>query len=616
MPTNPVDHGELVAALARLARAATGDFSVDSMLVELCATAAQTLEVDSVGVMGIFEAEKEPHRGRFVHADATSVQVEMLQEALAQGPCREAIESGHPVVVADLGTQHGRWGALVDAALEAQLQAVVALPLRSRGRSWGSLDLYRRQAGTWDEATMSAASLLADVAVSYLVMAHDRDEAKASRRELEQRALHDQLTGLPNRGLLYDHLENALVTARRRQSTIAVMFIDLDRFKEINDTFGHGAGDRVLLEVTRRMSSTLRAGDTLARLAGDEFVLLCEDLPNEVESLHHILRVVTSRLRAVMAQPVAIDGVDVVISASIGVTTTRDAPDAETLLHDADTAMYAAKAAGRSRVVIRDHAFGTAFSYGHQLERDLVCALNRGQLILHYQPIIDARTGAIDAVEALLRWSHPEHGLLPAHDFIERAEDTGALPSIGRWVIDTACTQLAAWRRQLGDRAPRRVFCNLRPQELSDPETLATITASLRAHDLEASDLGLEILEDAFTDPLLLPVLNDYYALGHPMSIDDFGTGYSSLSRLVSLPVAYAKIDRSFVAGLPGDARSRALIDAVLVVATNLDLRVIGEGVETEAQRNHLATAGVHLLQGYHLGQPQPAEHISALLAR
>ena len=613
-PQAGADPEPLLHAVARLARAATGDFAVDTMLRELCETAGACLRVDSVGVMGVRDEDGTRRRGRFVHSDTPVLEVEQLQENLQQGPCREAMDSGDRVVIADLRTQPGRFDDFTTTALASRMAAVVALPLRSRGASWGSLDLYRREAGEWDETTLAAAALLADVAVSYLVMAHDRDEARASRRELEHRSVHDQLTGLPGRALLYDRIEHALLTARRRSSTIAVVFIDLDRFKNVNDTFGHSAGDHVLVEITRRMSTTLRAGDTLGRLAGDEFVLLCEDLPADAAQLHLTLTLITSRLRAVLAQAIRVDGLDVVVSASIGVTTAREAPDAQTLLHDADTAMYAAKDAGRSRVVIRDHVHGDVHGFGRRLERDLADAVERDQLRLHYQPILDARTGHVEAVEALLRWEHPEHGLLEAVDFVDRAEGIGALPGIGRWVLETACAQLAAWRRDLDGRSPRRVFCNLSPRELSDPATLTALGASLAAYGLQPGDLGVEILEDDFTNPLLLTALGDCSARGHPVAVDDFGTGYSSLSRLVGLPVDYVKIDRSFVTGLPEDVRSRALVDAVLVVAAGLHVRVIGEGVETEEQRLHLVRSGVPLLQGYHLARPQSGEDITALL--
>ncbi len=392
------------------------------------------------------------------------------------------------------------------------------------------------------------------------------------------------------------------------------MYLDLDRFKQVNDTYGHAAGDEVLIEVSRRMSTTLREGDTLARLAGDEFVLLCEDLPCESpQVLTATVDAVISRLHDVLAEPMTLAGNDLVVSVSIGVAVTCESPSVQDLLHDADTAMYSAKQRGPAAVVIRDHTRGAAMSYGHQLERDLVVALERHQLRVHYQPIMTPE-GRIEAVEALLRWQHPDHGLLSAYDFLSLAETARMLPRIGRWVIDQTCAQLATWRRELGSRAPDVAFCNLSPREITEPALAASIRTSLRTHGLLAADLGLEIVEEAFRDQAVLLALDGYQRRGHPLAVDDFGSGYSSLSRLVSLPVAIAKIDRSFIAGLPRDTRSRALVVSVLVVALNLGLRVIAEGVENDEQCTYLTDAGCDLLQGFHLSRPLPPDDVTALL--
>ncbi|WP_328291382.1 EAL domain-containing protein [Kineococcus sp. NBC_00420] len=528
-------------------------------------------------------------------------------------------------------------------------------------------------------------------------MAYDRDQARTAHEQMAHRALHDQLTGLPNRGLLYDRIEHALAAATRRGGSIALAFIDLDRFKTINDTFGHQTGDHVLIEVTQRLGATLRTGDTLARLAGDEFVLLCEGLPHDPATLETIIATVTSRLRAVMSPPIRLDGIDVVVSASIGISvvtfpavmppdnlTPASGPDsdlvadllsapagaaagggaagggaagggaagggatisgasigtitAQDLLRDADTAMYVAKENGRDAVARRDHHDNAATAFTRQLSRDVAHAIARHQLLLHYQPIIsrdrpdgnngnngnngpDTDTadpgghgGRISSVEALLRWEHPQHGLLTAQQFLAPAMATGALTHLGAWVIDTACRQLATWRAELGAEAPEVVFCNISPRELSNPHLQTVITTSLATHHLAPADLGLEILEEAFADPLLVHTLEQLQQQGHPLAVDDFGTGYSSLSRLLVLPVTHAKIDKSFIAGLPADPRSRGLVEAVLTVAAKLGVDVIAEGVETTAQRVYLTDAGVHLLQGYALAYPMPAEEVTALL--
>ncbi len=606
-----VDSRQLVDAVAALARGATGDFTIDDLLHRLCEVAAATLPVDGAGVMAF-----DGTRARFVRASTPLVVgVGELQETLQAGPCRDCLESGEPVLAEDIAAA-GRWPEFTALAAAAGLAAVLTVPLRSRGQSWGSLDLYRTAATEWTPDQVAAARLLADVAVSYLVMAADRDTSRAAQVELAHRSTHDQLTGLPNRVLLFDRIDHALTQGARHGTAVTVVFLDLDHFKGVNDTFGHTTGDAVLVEAAHRMATAVRDGDTVARLAGDEFVVVCEDLPRRPPGVaHQRLRAVVDRIATALAAPVRVGDVEVVVSASVGAVIADDHPTPADLLRDADAAMYQAKADGRDRLVLWDRGSGPVVGFRRQLERALPHALDRGELRVHYQPIRSTRDGRITAVEALLRWEHPRHGLLPAADFVDLAEAAGAIAAIGRWVITQACAQLAAWRRDLPGRAPQIVFVNISPKELIDPRLEATVAASLAEHHLAAADLGLEILESQFADPRLAPVLTRWQQRGHPLSIDDFGTGYSALSRLVSLPVAYAKIDRAIVEDLPTGPRSRALVDAVLTVGHTLGLRIIGEGVETDTQRDHLTAAGCDLLQGYHLGAPASAPEITAELA-
>ncbi|CAN5747976.1 hypothetical protein BH20ACT6_BH20ACT6_07830 [soil metagenome] len=604
--------GPLVEAMAAVSRVATEDFVPDELLRRLCEVAATTLDADGAGVMAA-----DGTRARFVHADGPLLlRVEMLQGLLRQGPCADAIKTMEPVVVADLQAED-RWPQFIAAALTDGLRALVALPLISRGSVWGTLHLYRRQPGPWSGEELAATAMLADLAVSYLVMAADRDAARAAERALVHRSSHDQLTGLPNRGLFFDRLEHALAGAHRRGEEVVVLFIDLDRFKRINDTLGHAAGDAVLTEVAARMSGTLREGDTLARLAGDEFVLLCENVARDPASMvDATTRSVSRRLQQVLAPPITYEGTELAISASVGVAVAGGRRSAEELLREADSAMYAAKASGRARVVTRQLNEDAARRSEQELRRGLAEALDAGQLELYFQPIVSAtETDRIEAVEALLRWNHPRLGVLPADAFVQLAEETGTLPRIGHWVIDQACAQLQAWQDQLGRWAPGTIFCNVSPNELSDPSLERILSQTLEAHDLQPARLGLEIVEKSFSDPLLVASLTDYQQRGHPLSIDDFGTGYSSLSRLIHLPVRYAKIDQTFVAGLPDDSRCRALVAAVLVVAANLNLQIIAEGVEHAEQAKHLIAAGCPLLQGYHLAEPMRAEQLTAQLS-
>ncbi|WP_432519565.1 putative bifunctional diguanylate cyclase/phosphodiesterase [Kineococcus sp. SYSU DK006] len=600
----------LVDGVADLAAEAAEQSTPDDLLRRLADVAARHLAVDGIGVVVL-----EDGAARFVHADCGAVDtVERLQQLVQEGPCRDAAETRSDVVVADLADPaQTAWPEFVARALALGLGAVLAVPLVSRGRTWGVLDLYRHRAGPWTAGEIATAHLLARVAVSYLVMAADRDEARRAQAELAHRSTHDPLTGLPNRVLLFDRLEHALRAARRHHRVVAVLFLDLDRFKAVNDTFGHAAGDTVLTTAATRMAGVLRDEDTLARLAGDEFVVLCEDLPQaEAGELAEHVQAVTSRLRRALAEPIRVGGVDLVVRASIGTALGDGRRSADELLADADAAMYRLKH-GPGHLRDRPEGPGDGGSV-RRLERQVLQALPQGQLRVHYQPITDP-TGHVHAVEALLRWQHPEQGLLPAARFIDLVAGTEAVVGIGRWVLEQTCAQVARWQRELGARAPATAYVNLGARELADPGLTGALTTALRTHRLDPEQLGLELLENSFSDLQVLPALHEQQRRGHPLSVDDFGTGYSSLSRLVELPVRMAKIDQSFVAGLADDPRRRALVDAVVTVATSLDLRVIAEGVETAEQASRAAEAGCHYLQGFHCGHPQPGEALTALWA-
>lgn len=343
-------------AVARLSAAATRDVDAGELLRELCTAAARALPVDSVGVMEVELRDGRRDTLRFVAAEGRVVPAEAVQEALQLGPCHDAVVTQHVVAVDDLSRMHDAWGPFVTTALAVELQSVVAVPLLSRGHVWGTLDLYRRAAEPWDEREIEAARILADVAVSYLVMAHDRDEARAARREIEHRALHDQLTDLPNRTLLFDRMAHAVAASARTGRAVAVAFLDLDGFKGVNDTLGHAAGDVVLAEVARRLAGTARTADTLARLSGDEFVLLCEDVPPEPEPRARAVRALTERLGRAFGDPVAAGGTALAVTASVGVVVTRPGAGSSPgeLLQAADAAMYEAKALGPGAVVVHD----------------------------------------------------------------------------------------------------------------------------------------------------------------------------------------------------------------------------------------------------------------------
>jgi diguanylate cyclase (GGDEF)-like protein len=348
-----VGHRDVLRAVARLASLATTSFVPDDALRELCRSATDLLDVDGVGAMGVVPTHVAPAYARFVHAEAPVETLERLQEALQRGPCRDAIDSGHVVALDDVGAVARRDPDFAAVMEESGMQAVMAVPLLSRGRAWGTLDLYRTRPGPWSPGEVDTARLLADVAVSYLVMAGDRDEARVAQREIEHRSMHDTLTGVPNRALFYDHVEHELAAAARHGTAVAVAFVDLDHFKRINDTVGHAAGDEVLVDVARRLGSAVRAQDTLARLAGDEFVALISDLPADHTRRTEVLTALAARLRHVLEEPVETGAVPVPVTASIGIAVCLPGrpSTAATLVHQADLAMYAAKRARDSVVV-------------------------------------------------------------------------------------------------------------------------------------------------------------------------------------------------------------------------------------------------------------------------
>jgi EAL domain-containing protein (putative c-di-GMP-specific phosphodiesterase class I) len=321
------------------------------------------------------------------------------------------------------------------------------------------------------------------------------------------------------------------------------------------------------------------------------------------------------RIGLAVAEPILLASgtLSVSLTASIGIAVTRERPSAADLIHEADAAMYEAKAAGPGRYVMHSELSEDEQRSRRGTERRLFEALARQEFSVYYQPITDP-AGVLVAVEALLRWEHPTRGVVPAAEFIDIAESTGAIVPIGHWVIRQAAAQLARWRSAHPAHAPRLVLCNLGPRELIDADLPRVVAAALAEARLEPSDLGLEIIENHLADPRLLQAASYLQSLGHPLAIDDFGTGYSSLARLVDIPVTYLKIDRSLITGLPDDRRSQTLVRAILTIARELHVDVISEGIETRGQADHLIAAGSALLQGYLIGAPMPADELTALL--
>jgi diguanylate cyclase (GGDEF)-like protein len=452
-------------------------------------------------------------------------------------------------------------------------------------------------------------------------------ERKRTELALAHLAHHDGLTGLPNRALFIDRLECALARTERRPSCVATMFVDLDRFKEVNDALGHDAGDELLCEISRRVQSVLRPSDTVARFGGDEFLVLAEHVGGEPGAT-----VLASRICDVVAQPVAIGEREVLVTASVGVALARSPLPVDDLIRDADDAMYRAKQGGGGYEVydeLKEVLSGTGapdFAHAGQLRafkrletaNDLRRALEREELRLYYQPLVELPSGRVTGAEALLRWEHPERGLVGPDDFIPLAEETGLIVPIGQWVLETACRQAARWGATAHPGAePPVVSVNLAPRQLAEPGLTDGVRKALALAGLPAASLCLELTESTVagrTDGII-EMLKSLKAIGVSLSLDDFGTGYSSLAALDEYPVDAVKIDRSFVGRLD-DPERRDVFAAVLAVAHALHLVAVAEGVEEPRQLSTVRRLGCDAAQGNLFAPAGPVKAIEPLMQR
>jgi diguanylate cyclase (GGDEF)-like protein/PAS domain S-box-containing protein len=431
----------------------------------------------------------------------------------------------------------------------------------------------------------------------------DITQRREAEQHLEHRALHDALTELPNRTLLQERLQQALLAARRPNTSVALLLMDLDRFKEVNDTFGHHWGDLLLQVVGQRLHGALRAEDTVARLGGDEFAIL---LPNTDV---HGATLVARKVLEVLGAPLVLDGLSLDIQASVGIALyPAHGDDPATLLRHADVAMYLAKRSGSGYALYsaeQDEHSPTRLALMHALRR----AIEQEELLLYYQPKVDGRRGTLTGVEALVRWQHPERGLLPPDEFIPLAEYTGLIQPLSLWVLRTALLQCQAWR-QMGREVP--VAVNLSMQNLQDPELPATIRILLDRAGVPPHWLTVELTESAIMrDPArAMTTLSQLRAMGVQVALDDFGTGYSSLSYVKRLPVTQLKIDKAFVRDAAVDAQDAAILRSVIELSHQLGLAPVAEGVEDQATQEVLASLGCHELQGYHLCRPLPAAEL------
>ena len=440
----------------------------------------------------------------------------------------------------------------------------------------------------------------------------DITERKRVERELAHRALHDPLTGLPNRLLFMDRLAHALQQAERRGTRAAVIFADLDNFKVINDSLGHGVGDDLLVAIAERLKRILRPADTVSRFGGDEFTILCEDVGDDDD-----ISAVAERMSEEMAAPFKVQGRQVFLTLSLGIAPSGDGGEPAELLRDADAAMYSAKAAGRARHAIFDGAMRRRAVKRLEMEHALRRAIDQGELRLVYQPQVELASGEIFGFEALLRWHDPERGVVPPLEFIPLAEETGLIIPIGEWVLEQACLQARRWRDAQPD-ACLKVSVNLSVCQLADRSLPGTVRRVLDETGVPANDLWLEITETALMEEqgTKVDALANLERLGVRLAIDDFGIGFSSLNRLRQLPPVEAiKIDKAFVDGLGVHSADRAIVAAAIGLASALGATTVAEGVETADQVAALRELGCDLAQGYHFARPKPPADFEELMA-
>ncbi len=436
------------------------------------------------------------------------------------------------------------------------------------------------------------------------------DERSVLEHELERRALHDPLTGLANRTLFHDRLGHALA---RRSGSVAVMFLDLDDFKTVNDAYGHAAGDKVLRAVADALHGAVRAEDTVARLGGDEFAVLLDDSPDRYEAA-----LVAGRLLGAVQVPVHLAGYQHAIGVSIGISLgSGGEASAESLMRDADIAMYVAKGQGKGTFTVFEPTEHHAVVRGLELRTDLDRAIRQREFELHYQPILSLETGAVAGVEALVRWRHPHLGLLAPAEFISLAEATGAIIPLGEWILEEACTAAAAWSSVTdGSPAPGYVSVNLSAVQLADPGFASTLGRIMRGTGLSPHQLVLEVTESARLDQdVAAGTLRRVRAAGIRLAIDDFGTGYAALGQLARMPFDLVKIERSFVTTIGTDPRAESLVAGIVDLARRLGVEVVAEGIEDGVQLARLREAGCAYGQGFHFAVPMPPAELATFLA-
>jgi len=592
------------AAVARLGRYALQDGDPARLAKQ---TVPLMMEIDGVEAACVWEAGRE---GRRLHLRAGLEErdsgAERRASAARDSHAGAALESGLHVIVDDWSSE--RRFSMPPALRVLGVRSSLAVPIAGKERPYGVLDIHATEPNHFTPQDVHFVQASANVLADALER-HAADEA------LRHRVLHDTLTGLPNRLSFVDSLRDALRRGLASGSPVGILFLDLDHFKLINDSIGHHAGDDLLQAVAPRLRAHLRPGDIVARFGGDEFGILVDRLTDEEEAV-----AIADRVAGAFTEPYSMGGADHFVTASIGIAvarpTGREPVDAELLIRDADAAMYRAKERGRGRCEVFDAEMRARAVHRLETERELRHALDRNELELHYQPQIGLGNGEIVGLEALVRWNHPQRGLLDPSEFVSVAEDSGLIEPIGRWVQEIACRQALGWHDLRPDQRPLDVAVNLSARQVAHRDLADSVREILTRTGLDPVNLRLEVTESVLVEESAsaTATLEALSEIGVRLVLDDFGTGYSSLAYLNRFPFDALKIDRSFVEGLGIEQERTAIVEAVIGMARALSLDAIAEGVENEAQLSELRRLGCDFAQGHLFSRPLTPQKVTTLL--
>jgi diguanylate cyclase (GGDEF)-like protein/PAS domain S-box-containing protein len=592
------------AAVARLGRHALQEG--DPVALREKAVALMT-EIDGVEAACVWEAGREGRRLRLsAGQEASGIKIEPRASAARDSHAGAALDSGLHVIVDDWSSE--RRFSMPPALQALGVRSSLAVPIAGTQLPFGIFDIHSTEASRFTPQDVHFVQASANVLADALER-HTADEA------LRHRVLHDALTGLPNRLSFIDSLREALLRAAAAGTPVGVLFLDLDHFKLINDSIGHHAGDELLRAVAPRLRSHLRPGDIVARFGGDEFGILVDRLTDEEEAV-----AIAGRVADAFTAPYCMGGADHFVTASIGIAvarpSSREPVDAEMLIRDADAAMYRAKEGGRGRCEVFDAEMRARAMRRLEVERELRHALDRDELELRYQPVVALDSGEIVALEALVRWRHPERGVLDPAEFVAIAEDSGLIEPIGKWVQETACFQALGWHEHRPDQRPLDIAVNLSARQVARRDLADSVAEVLTRTGLDPVNLRLEITESVLVEESAraTETLQALSELGVRLVLDDFGTGYSSLAYLNRFPLDALKIDRSFIDGLGIERERTAIVEAVIGMARALSLDAIAEGVESESQLAELRRLGCDFAQGHLFSRPLAPENVTKLL--